>query len=115
MNTTVWRIVTLVLGLFFSTWAFAAQEKAAPAETRNTQDTLLDIQRELIALDQQFELIRQDLFFPKDKEVLFYLRNQTLDKFPFASIELTIDGKQIYQHAYTDAERVAFKFSNLQP
>lgn len=89
---------------------------AAPATDEKTNEQVLqEIQRDLIELDQQFETVRQDIFFPKDAEVLFYLRNNIKDVFPVKSIELQINNKKVYSHDYTDSEKVAFNFSGLQP
>jgi len=92
--------------------SYAQKAKSSSSEP---QEILLDIQRELLELDKQFEVIRKDLFFPKAEEVLFYLRNRLEEDSQLKNLDLYINGRRVHQHVYTETETIAFHFSSLQP
>ena len=87
----------------------------AASPSKDPQQVLREVQREIIDLDRQFELLRKDLFFPKDSEVLFYVRNGVKEELPIEKISLYLNGKKLHEHIYTDNEVIAFNFSTLQP
>lgn len=104
----LWGCVVILLASL--AWA---QNSAAPA--KNPSQSLTEIQRELIDLDKQFQTIRKDLFFPDNDEVLVYLRNRLPQGKAIDTLEIFTNGRSLYRHQYTDEEKIAFNFSNLQP
>ena len=105
-----WVLTFFVL---FSTpilWAEnGGQNKKTP------EQVLMEIQRDLVELDRQFEEIREELFFPKDEEILVYLRSNLKETFPVKMVDLMVNDKKVYRHTYSDSEKIAFNFSSLQP
>jgi len=105
-----------LLGICFLSLDAEAKKKKDPRSTvKDPEQILIEVQREVIDLDRQFETIRQDLFFPKQSEVLVYLRNYIPEKFPMKNVVILLNGKKLYQHQYTETEVIAFNFSSLQP
>lgn len=100
------------LGIFA---AAVAQGQTSGASAKNPSQSLTEIQRELIDLDRQFQSLRKDLFFPDNDEVLLYLRNRLPQDRPIDTLEVFSNGRSLYRHQYTDEEKIAFNFSNLQP
>jgi hypothetical protein len=110
------RYLPAAVMMLTAVFLFSGEPAAQPPPTaKDPEQVLQEVQRELIELDSQFESIRKDLFFPKDSEVLIYLRSGLRENFPVKSIDLTLDNRPVYRHVYTDSERIAFNFSDLQP
>jgi hypothetical protein len=112
------KMIILWVALVAGFWLVdleAKPDQSKKTTARDPDEIILEIQRDLIELDRQFELIRKDLFFPKDSEVLFYLRNNLKEAFPLQGIDLWVGNRRVFEHQYQDSEKIAFQFSGLQP
>jgi len=87
----------------------AAQEQgAAEADSRNEFRSLdkdvQDLKKEVLDLNRDLFLLEEELLFPANSQVAFFISMDVGEYFELDSINLKIDGKEVANYLYTERE-----------
>lgn len=81
---------------------------AAEAESRDQfQELDKDVQtlkKEVLDLNRDLFLLEEELLFPANSQVAFFISMDVGEYFKLDSVRLTIDGKEVANYLYTDRE-----------
>ncbi len=81
---------------------------AAEAESRNQfQELDKDVQslkKEVLDLNRDLFLLEEELLFPANSQVAFFISMDVGEYFKLDSVKLTIDGKEVANYLYTERE-----------
>ncbi len=115
-------LVSLVVGMLvvFSTAAIpqeAASTDAAVAATvvegaeadsrdrfRSLDEEVQDLKKEVLDLNRDLFLLEEELLFPANSQVAFFISMDVGEYFELDSVNLKIDGKEVANYLYTERE-----------
>lgn len=115
-------LVSLVVGMLvvFSTEAIpqeAASTDAAVAATvvedaeadsrdrfRSLDEEVQDLKKEVLDLNRDLFLLEEELLFPANSQVAFFISMDVGEYFELDSVNLKIDGKEVANYLYTERE-----------
>ena len=91
-----------------ATVAAASQAEAAEAATRDKFRSLdQDVQalkKEVLDLNRDLFLLEEELLFPANSQVAFFISMDVGEYFALDSVNLKIDGKEVANYLYTERE-----------
>lgn len=107
--------LALVLTFLFSlmiVWpAIAEEAPAADNEAALSADALADA---LARLDAELRILEEDLLYPASSRVAVYFSLDVGEFFALDAVTLTLNGKDVAHHLYTDRERRALADGGVQ-
>ena len=98
--------MTLALGAT----AIAQETAAADAEAasrekfRSLDEDVQDLKKEVLDLNRDLFLLEEELLFPANSQVAFFLSMDVGEYFELDSVNLKIDGKEVSNYLYTERE-----------
>ncbi|MDH3266420.1 MAG: AraC family transcriptional regulator [Gammaproteobacteria bacterium] len=98
--------MTLVLGAT----SIAQETSAADAEAqsrekfRSLDENVQDLKKEVLDLNRDLFLLEEELLFPANSQVAFFLSMDVGEYFELDSVNLKIDGKEVSNYLYTERE-----------
>jgi len=98
--------MTLVLGAT----SIAQETSAADAEAqsrekfRSLDEDVQDLKKEVLDLNRDLFLLEEELLFPANSQVAFFLSMDVGEYFELDSVNLKIDGKEVSNYLYTERE-----------
>ena len=86
-----------------------AQESAplaadSPAQFRSLDQDVQDLKKEVLDLNRDLFLLEEELLFPANSQVAFFISMDVGEYFALDSVSLEIDGKEVANYLYTDRE-----------
>lgn len=87
----------------------AAQElESAEAESRNQfrsiDKEVQDLKKEVLDLNRDLFLLEEELLFPANSQVAFFISMDVGEYFELDSVNIKIDGKEVANYLYTERE-----------
>ena len=107
LATRLLRLAALWLaGLLLCGYAAAEAPDAAAAaeEFQGIDREVQDLKDEVLALNRDLFLLEEELLFPANTQVAFFLSMDVGEYFALDSVNLRIDGKEVANYLYTERE-----------
>ena len=73
-----------------------------------------ELKQSVIALNKDLRVLEEDLLFPPDTQVSFFVSLDVGKFFTLESVKLNLDGKVVASHIYTDKELMALEKGGIQ-
>jgi hypothetical protein len=103
-------LISLAAFLLFASASIAqdADTVAAEAESqdsfRSIDQDVQDLKKEVLDLNRDLFLLEEELLFPANSQVAFFLSMDVGEYFELDSVSLKIDGKEVANYLYTERE-----------
>lgn len=114
---TKFATVVFVLGALLSVLPVApspAQEQNSGDEFRSIDADVQSLKNEVLELNRDLFLLEEELLFPANTQVAFFLSMDVGEYFKLDSVNLQIDGKEVANYLYTDREAAALLRGGVQ-
>lgn len=82
----------------------AADEAASQDEFRSLDENVQDLKKEVLDLNRDLFLLEEELLFPANSQVAFFISMDVGEYFELDSVNLKIDGKEVSNYLYTSRE-----------
>ena len=82
----------------------AASDVNSRQEFRSLDEDVQDLKKEVLYLNRDLFLLEEELLFPANSQVAFFISMDIGDYFDLDSISIKIDGKEVANYLYTDRE-----------
>jgi hypothetical protein len=82
----------------------AAAEAESRDEFRSIDQDVQDLKKEVLDLNRDLFLLEEELLFPANSQVAFFLSMDVGEYFELDSVSLKIDGKEVANYLYTERE-----------
>ena len=82
----------------------AAEEAASREEFRALDQDIQSLKKEVLDLNRDLFLLEEELLFPANSQVAFFVSLDVGEYFQMDSVTLTIDGKEVANYLYTQRE-----------
>ena len=79
-------------------------EAVARTEFRSLDEDVQDLKKEVLDLNRDLFLLEEELLFPANSQVAFFISMDVGEYFELDSVNLKIDGKEVANYLYTDRE-----------
>ncbi len=79
-------------------------EAQARAEFRNLDEDVQSLKKEVLDLNRDLFLLEEELLFPANSQVAFFISLDVGEYFDLDAIKLKIDGKEVSNYLYTERE-----------
>jgi len=90
--------------LIASARAAEADDAATRKEFRSLDEEVQDLKKEVLDLNRDLFLLEEELLFPANSQVAFFVSMDVGEYFALDSVSLTVDGKEVASYLYTDRE-----------
>ena len=77
---------------------------AGPGEFRSLDEEVQSLKEEVLALNRDLFLLEEELLFPANSQVAFFISMDVGEYFELDSVNLKIDGKEVANYLYTERE-----------
>lgn len=84
--------------------AMGAEADQARAEFRSLDEDVQSLKKEVLDLNRDLFLLEEELLFPANSQVAFFISMDVGEYFALDSVNLKIDGKDVTNYLYTDRE-----------
>ena len=81
-----------------------ADEATARAEFRSLDEDVQSLKKEVLDLNRDLFLLEEELLFPANSQVAFFVSMDVGEYFALDSVNLKIDGKEVSNYLYTQRE-----------
>ncbi len=81
--------------------------EAAPRKLRSLDEDVQALKEEVLALNRDLFLLEEELLFPANSQVAFFISMDVGEYFDLDSVTLRIDGKDVANYLYTEREAAA--------
>lgn len=82
----------------------AEDEVKARQEFRSIDEDVQDLKKEVLDLNRDLFLLEEELLFPANSQVAFFVSMDVGEYFGLDAVNLKIDGKEVANYLYTDRE-----------
>jgi hypothetical protein len=82
----------------------AAAEGESRDQFRSLDKNVQDLKKEVLDLNRDLFLLEEELLFPANSQVAFFISMDVGEYFALDSVNLKIDGKEVANYLYTDRE-----------
>lgn len=82
----------------------AAVEGESREQFRSLDSDVQDLKKEVLDLNRDLFLLEEELLFPANSQVAFFISMDVGEYFALDSVSLKIDGKEVANYLYTDRE-----------
>jgi hypothetical protein len=86
------------------TEAMELSEAQARAEFRSLDEDVQSLKKEVLDLNRDLFLLEEELLFPANSQVAFFISMDVGEYFDLDSVNLRIDGKEVANYLYTQRE-----------
>lgn len=87
--------------------SLAVDEAESRNEFRSLDENVQDLKKEVLDLNRDLFLLEEELLFPANSQVAFFISMDVGEYFELDSVNLKIDGKEVSNYLYTDREAKA--------
>ena len=84
--------------------AAGADDEASREKFRSLDQDVQDLKKEVLDLNRDLFLLEEELLFPANSQVAFFISMDVGEYFELDSINLKIDGKEVSNYLYTERE-----------
>ena len=84
--------------------AIGIEQAQARAEFRSLDEDVQSLKKEVLDLNRDLFLLEEELLFPANSQVAFFISMDIGEYFALDSVNLKIDGKDVTNYLYTDRE-----------
>lgn len=84
--------------------ASTPSEQAAQQPFRSLDEDVQGLKEEVLALNRDLFLLEEELLFPANSQVAFFISMDVGEFFELDSVNLKIDGKEVANYLYTERE-----------
>ena len=84
--------------------AAAAQDAESRAEFRSIDEDVQALKKEVLNLNRDLFLLEEELLFPANSQVAFFISMDVGEYFDLDSVSIKIDGKDVANYLYTERE-----------
>lgn len=106
MKSSLW--ISLIAGLMLAVTTTTTAEESGDAASRDKFRQLdKDVQtlkKEVLDLNRDLFLLEEELLFPANSQVAFFISMDVGEYFALDSVSLKIDGKEVANYLYTERE-----------
>ena len=113
-KTTISLIAAVVLLFSVSTAAQESREAQSRDEFRSIDRDVQLLKKEVLDLNRDLFLLEEELLFPANSQVAFFVSLDVGEYFELDSISLKIDGKEVANYLYTAREADALVRGGVQ-
>src|SRR5690606_3709821 len=86
----------------------------APPDTRELDEEIQAIKKDVVDLNRDLFILEEELLFPANTQVAVFLSMDVGDFFALDTVELRVDDKQVAKHLYTPREAEALLKGGVQ-
>ena len=105
-------LISLGLSMVLALGATSIAQETAPmdAETalrekfRGLDEDVQDLKKEVLDLNRDLFLLEEELLFPANSQVAFFISMDVGEYFELDSVNIKIDGKEVANYLYTERE-----------
>jgi hypothetical protein len=101
-------ILSCLMALMLVTGASSIAQEAVETDSRNEFRSLdqdvQNLKKEVLDLNRDLFLLEEELLFPANSQVAFFISMDVGEYFALDSVSLQIDGKEVANYLYTDRE-----------
>ncbi len=90
--------------LMASARSLEASEAEARQEFRSLDEEVQDLKKEVLDLNRDLFLLEEELLFPANSQVAFFISMDVGEYFELDSVQLKVDGKEVANYLYTERE-----------
>ena len=102
--TVLLASVTLILGATTVAQDAAVEEAESREQFRSLDRDVQDLKKEVLDLNRDLFLLEEELLFPANSQVAFFISMDVGEYFALDSVNLKIDGKEVANYLYTERE-----------
>ena len=95
---------TLILGATTVAQDAAVEEAESREQFRSLDRDVQDLKKEVLDLNRDLFLLEEELLFPANSQVAFFISMDVGEYFALDSVNLKIDGKEVANYLYTERE-----------
>jgi hypothetical protein len=112
LKTTGWSVIVGSVGSIVSTLLFSlilsmAQLAHASEDFRALDEETQSLKNSVLNLNRELSLLEEEMLYPGNSQVAIFVSMDVGEFFNLDSVELTLDGKNISNHLYTQGEVIA--------
>jgi len=105
-------LISLGLSMVLALGATSIAQETTPVDTetelrekfRSLDEDVQDLKKEVLDLNRDLFLLEEELLFPANSQVAFFISIDVGEYFELDSVDLKIDGKQVANYLYTERE-----------
>jgi hypothetical protein len=90
--------------LVFSPTTAQEEEASSPDKFRVLDEDVQSLKKEVLDLNRDLFLLEEELLFPANSQVAFFVSLDVGEYFELDSVNLKIDGKEVANYLYADRE-----------
>jgi hypothetical protein len=94
--------------------AAAAEEARSREQFRALDEDVQTLKKEVLDLNRDLFLLEEELLFPANSQVAFFVSMDVGEYFDLDSVQLSIDGKEVANYLYTEREADALARGGVQ-
>jgi hypothetical protein len=84
--------------------AAGAEDEGSRNKFRSLDQDVQDLKKEVLDLNRDLFLLEEELLFPANSQVAFFISMDVGEYFELDSVNLKIDGKEVSNYLYTERE-----------
>ena len=105
MTKTIIRLIALaILAMSVTTVAQESEEAESRQEFRSLDQDVQSLKKEVLDLNRDLFLLEEELLFPANSQVAFFISMDVGEYFELDSVNIKIDGKEVANYLYTARE-----------
>ena len=97
-------LISLGASLILACGATSAQDDESREQFRSLDQDVQDLKKEVLDLNRDLFMLEEELLFPANSQVAFFVSMDVGEYFELDSINLKIDGKEVANYLYTERE-----------
>ena len=105
-------LISLGLSLMLALGATSIAQETAPMDAaaasrekfRSIDEDVQDLKKEVLDLNRDLFLLEEELLFPANSQVAFFISMDVGEYFELDSVNVKIDGKEVANYLYTERE-----------
>lgn len=99
-----WTAVVAGIALFMTSGVLPADDTDSPLRPANIDQEVQSLKDEVLDLNRDLFLLEEELLFPANSQVAFFISVDVGEYFALDSVNLKIDGKEVANYLYTQRE-----------
>ena len=103
-KTLIGLIAVITLAFSLSTVADEAAEAESRQQFRSIDQDVQSLKKEVLDLNRDLFLLEEELLFPANSQVAFFISMDVGEYFELDSVNIKIDGKEVANYLYTVRE-----------
>jgi len=103
-KTLINLIAAAALAFSMATVAQDSEETASREEFRSIDQDVQSLKKEVLDLNRDLFLLEEELLFPANSQVAFFISMDVGEYFELDSVNIKIDGKEVANYLYTERE-----------